>query len=177
MMGYSVTSTPGLVVIDHDGLFSYIDAGIGGSFHDVRCLRGSHIFANWRQYFRNNNLDVVQEYLLGDPGYIGVEMFILRRVDGRELMEDGNPVADAFNRRHAARRIQVEWGIGGMKSRFQKFLTVSTSRRSGFRSYFEDCCRLTNFLHRRRMDFAITDDGEYEQMPQQELGFAAEWDD
>jgi DDE superfamily endonuclease len=104
-------------------------------------------------------------------------MFILRRVDMRELMEDGNPVPDAFNRRHAERRIQVKWGIGGMKSRFRKFLTAPTSRRSRFRSYFEACCRLTSFLHRRKMDFAITDDREYEQMPQQEQGFAAGWAD
>jgi DDE superfamily endonuclease len=48
-----------VAAIDHDGLFIYVDARFGGSFHDVRCLRGSHIFANWRQYFRNDNLDVV----------------------------------------------------------------------------------------------------------------------
>jgi hypothetical protein len=29
------------VVIDHDGLFIYIDPGYPGSFHDVNCLRQS----------------------------------------------------------------------------------------------------------------------------------------
>jgi DDE superfamily endonuclease len=104
-----------VVTIDHDGLFIYVDAGFAGSFHDVRCLRACDIYDNWREYFRCDNLDDVQEYLLGDPGYMGAEMFILRRVDGREVIDEGSAVADAFNKRHASRRVQVEWGIGGLK--------------------------------------------------------------
>jgi hypothetical protein len=43
---------------------------------------------------------------------MGVEMYILRRMDGRKRVQGTNPVIDAFNRRHTARRVQVEWGIG-----------------------------------------------------------------
>ena len=30
-------------VIDHDGLFIYVDPGYAGSFHDVNCLRNSDL--------------------------------------------------------------------------------------------------------------------------------------
>jgi DDE superfamily endonuclease len=107
-----------VVIIDHDALFIYVDAGFAGSLHDIRCLRASDISDNWRDYFRCDNLEDVQEYLLGDSGYMGAEMFILRRVDGREVIEDGSVVADAFNKRHASRKVQVEWGIVALKTDF-----------------------------------------------------------
>jgi DDE superfamily endonuclease len=98
-----------VVIIDHDGLFIYIDAGFAGSFHDFRCLRNSHIHQNWRNCFASDNLDAVQEYLLGDPGYMGVEMYALRRVDNREVPDaNGNPIIRAFNQRHEACRFEVE---------------------------------------------------------------------
>jgi DDE superfamily endonuclease len=149
-----------VVIVDHYGLFIYCDAGYAGSFHDVRCLRASHIHANWRNYFRNSP-DEVQEYVLGDPGYMGAEMYILRRIDRREQPqhENGDLVAEAFNRRHASKRVQVEWGIGGLKSRFRRFLGIFPCRRDAFATYFEACARLTNFIHRRRLDFTITDLG------------------
>ena len=102
------------VVIDKEGFFIFVDAGYAGSFHDIHCLRHSDLYTRWRRYFRNYEESV--EYLLGDPGYMGAEMFILRKVDNRERNADGgNPVIDAFNRRHAAERVKVEWGIGGLK--------------------------------------------------------------
>ena len=81
-----------VIVIDHDGLFIYVKAGFAGSFHDVRCLRLTELFMNWRQYFRNENRDLVEEYLLGDPGYMGADMFILRPVDNREA-DSANPLS------------------------------------------------------------------------------------
>jgi hypothetical protein len=68
-------------------------------------------------------MDVTQEYILGDPRYMGVEMYILRRMDGRESVQETNPVIDAYNRRHGARRFQVEWGIRGLKDRTRRFLS------------------------------------------------------
>jgi hypothetical protein len=112
-------------------------------------------------------MDVTQEYLFGDPGYMGVEMYILRRMDGRESVQGTDPVVDAFNRRLAARRVQVEWGIGGLKNRFRRFLSWCPSRRSLFAPMFEACCRLTNFIHRSRMEFSIMDVGHNE--PQEEV--------
>jgi hypothetical protein len=164
-----------VVIIDHDGLFIYIVAGFAGSFHDVRCLRNFHIHQNWRQYFANDNLDVVQEYLLADPGYMGVEMYLLRRVDKREIQNaERNPVVRAFNQRHAARRVEVEWGIGGLKNRFRRFLTKCPNRRNRFALLFEACARLTNFVHRSRMDFSLQDHGEVDDDLVHE-GFVNSW--
>ena len=102
------------VVIDHRGLFIYIDPGYPGSFHDVNCLRQSDLYKNWLRFFTHRN-DYF-EYLLGDPGYVGEKMFIMRRLGRREIPEDGDvEVIDAFNAMHAGYRVRVEWGIGGLK--------------------------------------------------------------
>lgn len=165
-----------VIIVDHDGLIIYCEPAFTGSFHDVRCLRNSHIHLNWREYFRNDDLDVVQEYLLGDPGYMGVEMYILRRIDGREIQGDqANPVVRAFNKRHAAVRVQVEWGIGGLKNRWRRFLHTCPSRRDIFGVVFEACCRLTNFIHRSRMDFSMADLGPIGAQDGQDDGFVNEW--
>ena len=50
------------VIVDHDGLFIYVDCGYPGSFHDVNILRQSDFHRNWRQYFRHD--DEEREYLL-----------------------------------------------------------------------------------------------------------------
>ena len=59
------------VVVDHNGLFLYIDPGYPGSLHDVNCLWQLERYKNWRHYIIHNEYF---EYLLGDPGYVGVEM-------------------------------------------------------------------------------------------------------
>jgi DDE superfamily endonuclease len=86
-----------------------------------------------------------------------VEMYVLRRVHTREMPADPNAaaVAEAFNRKHAAERIKVEWGIGGLKTRFRRLLTNCPTRRGSFSSMFTACCILTNFIHRNRMEFSI----------------------
>jgi hypothetical protein len=49
------------------------------------------------------------EYLLGDPGYVGQDMFIMRRIGQREAAAEGEmSVVDAFNSMHAGYRVQVE---------------------------------------------------------------------
>jgi hypothetical protein len=153
-----------IVVIDHDGLFIYVEPGYAGSFHDVNCLRNSELHRTWRQRFtRRENVDGGRyfEYLLGDPGYLGVDMYILRRVDNREVNAGaaGNPVVEAFNKHHAGIRIQVEWGIGGLKNRFKKFLGVMPNRQKKFAIMFKAAAILTNFVHRRRQDFHIEELG------------------
>ena len=87
-----------VVVVDHNGLFIYVAAGFAGSFHDARTLRATDLAQNWTSYFSTDedSPDPV-EYVLGDPGYIGMDQFILRRVDRREADGDGNPVVAAFN--------------------------------------------------------------------------------
>ena len=52
------------VVVDHDGLFIYVDAGYPGSFHDISILKASCLYKNWRNYF-THELEYF-EYVLGD---------------------------------------------------------------------------------------------------------------
>jgi DDE superfamily endonuclease len=88
---------------------------------------------------------------------MGVEIYALRRVDNREISNaSGNPVVLAFNRKHAARRVEVDWDIGGLKNKFRCLLTICPSRRNRFALLFESCCRLKNFIHLSRLDFSIT---------------------
>jgi DDE superfamily endonuclease len=70
------------VVFDHDGLFIFVNSGYAGSFHDVNCLRHSILHREWRERFKRSSLDEPGEYLLEDPGYVGVEMYILRQFTG-----------------------------------------------------------------------------------------------
>jgi hypothetical protein len=141
------------VVIDHRGLFIYIDPGYPGSFHDVICLPQSYLYKNWRQYFTHNH-DYF-EYLLGDPGYVGEEMFIMRRVGRREIPDDGDvEVTDAFNAMHAGYRVRVEWGIGGLKRKWKICMQTFESSRDRFPYLFRSEAILTNFLQRRRLDMS-----------------------
>jgi hypothetical protein len=67
-----------IVVLDHHGLFIYIDLGYGGSYHNVNILRHSTIYQEWRQYF--THWDDYFEYLLGDSRCLGEELFIMKRM-------------------------------------------------------------------------------------------------
>jgi hypothetical protein len=102
-------------------------------------------------------------------------MYVLRRVHRREIPADPNAaaVAEAFNRRHAAERIKVEWGIGGLKTRFRRLLTNCPTRRASFSSMFTTCCILTNFIHRNRKEFTIVSTAESQgEMASEEYTYA-----
>jgi len=115
---YALNNT---IIVDHDGLFIYVDCGYPGSFRDVNILRQSDFHRNWPQYFRHD--DEEREYLLGDPGYLGEEMYIMRRLGEREIPGDPNLLAiDAYNKMHAGYRVAVEWGIGGLKRKWKRML-------------------------------------------------------
>lgn len=144
---YAVNNT---VVVDHDGLFTYIDPGYPGSFHDINCLRRSDLYQNWRDHFQH---DDYFEYVLGDPGYAGEEMFIMHRIRPRVAQPDDNMEAiDAFNAVHAGLRVKVEWGIGGMKRKWRKLMKKFDSTLQKFPHFFRACAISTNFLQRRRLD-------------------------
>jgi hypothetical protein len=157
-----------VVVVDHDGLIIYVDAGFAGSFHDARCVSNSDLGKNWRDYFTGDELlEQILEFLMGDPGYLGLEMFIMRRVDAREIVGGvaanaepgrvGDPVIDAFNARHAGFRVKVEWGIGGIKNKWRAFLDVFPFKRDCFQVLFNAAAIMTNFIHRRRMNMAMVE--------------------
>lgn len=168
-----------IVVIDHDGLFIYVEPGYAGSFH---CLRNSELHRDWRNRFtRTETADGSYfEYLLGDPGYLGVDMYILRRVDRREINAGAagfNLVVEAFNKHHAGIRIKVAWGIGGLKNRFNKFLGITPNRKVKFSIMFKAAAILTNFVHRRRQDFNIAELGLLPGNEDgQDDGYAVNWD-
>jgi DDE superfamily endonuclease len=109
------------VIVDHDGLFIYVDPGYPGSFHDVTILRQSELYVSWRDYFTHNGEYI--EYLLGDPGYAGADMFVMRRIRVHEVAEGSSNANSirAYNMMHPGMRIKVEWGIGGLKCKFRQF--------------------------------------------------------
>jgi hypothetical protein len=133
------------VVVDHNGLFIYVDTGYSGKFHDVNILRHSNLYREWRDYFTHN--DDYFEYVLGDPGYVGEEMFIMRRVGQRKLPEDAQMEAvDMYNRMHAGFRFRVEWGIGGLKRKWKRFMKRFDSKQPKFPHLFQAGCVMTNFF-------------------------------
>ena len=161
-----------VVVIDHSGMIIYFEGGFAGSFHDIRCLRNCDLYQNWRNYFTVDEDVGIGEYFLGDPGYMGAEMFVLRRVDNREMPAHvDQAVFDAFNRRHAGERVRVEWGIGGIKNKWRRFLKTFPNRRWTFELSFKAAALLTNFIHRRRMIYGVELVG---QVPRAQLNFAHE---
>lgn len=148
---YAMNNT---VIIDHSGLFIHLDVGYPGSFHDVNILRQSDVYHNWRQHFVHE--DDYFEYLLGDPGYIGEDHFIMRRVGTLEIAPHANMSAIiAYNKMHAGFRVQVEWGIGGLKRKWRRLMKQFDSSKAKYYQLFYSAALLTNFLHRRRMDFTI----------------------
>jgi hypothetical protein len=146
-----------VVIIDHQGLFIYIDPGFPGSYHDINCLRHSEISQNWQRHFTIT--EHYQEYLLGDPGYMGENVFIMRRVDRREIPDDADEneiisAIEAYNKMHAGYRIQVEWGIGGLKRKFKRMMKGFDASKDKFPLMFRAAAIMTNFIHRTRQDFS-----------------------
>lgn len=121
-------------------------------------LRDTDLAHNWQKYFSvDHNSPYFVEYLLGDPGFLGLDHFILRRIDAREVAYvDSDPIMRAFNKLHAGYRVKVEWEIDGMKMLFKSFLDICPNYRSSFALIFEITVIITNFLHRRRQDFSTS---------------------
>lgn len=75
---------------------------------------------NWRQLF--TNIDDYFEFVLGEQGYIGLEKYIMRgfnKVERKALELPPSPT-QTFNRIHASCRVQVEWGIEGLKMKWRR---------------------------------------------------------
>lgn len=153
------------VVVSHEGLFLHVDLGFPGSYHDVTILRHSHLFRNWRHHFTHT--DEYFEYLLGDPGYLGESMFIMRRLGTHERPPDADDLAiTTYNKMHAGYRVQVEWGIGGLKRKWRHLMCRFDTTKPKYHHLFRACALLTNFLHRRRMDFNNEVVGEHNENAQ-----------
>jgi hypothetical protein len=66
------------IIVNHQGLFIHIDIRYDGFFHDVNILKHLEVYKNWCDYVVHG--DTYFEYLLGDLGYMGRKMFIMRRI-------------------------------------------------------------------------------------------------
>ena len=143
-----------VVIVDHHGLFIYIDSTYPGSFHDVSCLRASQLHKTWRDHFVHDDVNQYFEYVLGDSGYVGIEMFIMRQIQRHEMGEGiSQEVVNTWNKMHAGYCIQVEWSIGGLKQKWRRLMKRFDNRWPSFCHFFEAAAKLTNFLHCRRMNF------------------------
>jgi hypothetical protein len=66
------------MVVDHHGLFIYLDLEYPRLFHEVSILRQSNIHTNWHQDFVHTNKYF--EYLLGNLKYMGEDIFMMWRI-------------------------------------------------------------------------------------------------
>jgi hypothetical protein len=85
------------MVVDHHGLFIYLDLKYLGSFHDVNIFLQLGTHMNWSQHFAHIN-----EYLSGDLGYVGKDIFVMQHIGRCELALGINLAAIAtYNKMHA----------------------------------------------------------------------------
>jgi hypothetical protein len=118
MGGKNIYEMNNTIIMDHHGLFIYIDIGYIGFSHNVTILWHSNVYKNWSQYFTQG--DGYFEYLLGDPSFVGEKMFIMQRIKRRKLMPNvDHAEVRGYNKMHASFRVQLEWGIGGLKRKWR----------------------------------------------------------
>ncbi len=105
-----------MVVVDHHGLFIYLEVGYQCSFHDVTILHESHLYKNQLQFFVHTN--EYFEYVLGDLGHLGEEIFVMHQLGRCEhaLGHDQNTV-NVYDNMHVGYNVKVEWGIGELKQK------------------------------------------------------------
>jgi hypothetical protein len=70
-------------------------------------------------------------------------------------------VIQAYNKTHVGYQMQVEWGIGGLKRKWRKLVTIFDNKKSKFNHLFQYKVLLTNFLHRRKRDLTYEVIGEH----------------
>jgi hypothetical protein len=88
------------MVVDHHGLFIYLDLKYPKPFHDVSILRQSNIHMNWHRHFVH--IDEYFEYMLGNPWYMGEDMFVMQCIGSRKLALGANLATIlVYNKMHA----------------------------------------------------------------------------
>jgi hypothetical protein len=90
---------------------------------------------------------------LGDPSYMGEEMFIMQWIGWQELtLDHDHAIVWAYNKMHVSFKVLVEWGIGGLKRKWKCFMKKFDSIRPKYAHLFWVVALLTNVLHKRCMD-------------------------
>ncbi len=146
-------------MVDHCGLFIYMNVGYPSSFHNVTIMCESNVYKNWCQFFMH--IDEYFEYLLKDPGYLDEEMFVMFQLGKLKFVHghDQN-VINAYNKMHVGYRVKVEWGIRGLKWKWKQFMKHFNSTKSKYYHLFRVATIFTNFLHKHWMDFTYKIIGE-----------------
>jgi hypothetical protein len=67
------------IILNHHGLFIYIDIGYPNSYYHVSILLHSNVYRDWREYFIHE--DEYFEYLLGDLSHVGEKMFVMYMIE------------------------------------------------------------------------------------------------
>jgi hypothetical protein len=87
---------------------------------------------------------------LGDPGYIGEEMFIMRRIGRCEIgFNVDQDVIRAYNKIDVGYGVRAEWGTRGLKRKWRWLMKRFDSTKPKYIVLFRVVVILTNFLHRR----------------------------
>ncbi len=104
----------------HHGLFMYVNVNYFEYYHDMTILWHSNIYQGWCHYFIHG--DNYFEYDLGNPN-TWVKICSLCVGQGDKLAPHANhDVVQTFNKMHVAFKVQVEWGIGGLKRKWRCFM-------------------------------------------------------
>jgi hypothetical protein len=63
------------------------------------------------------------EYLLGDPSYLGEDMFVMCWLGRHELTprHDQNAI-NVYNKMHVSYKVKMEWGIRGSKYKWRRLM-------------------------------------------------------
>jgi hypothetical protein len=81
-------------------------------------------------------------------------MFIMRRMGRQELQSNvDHGVVDVYNKMHVGFRVQVEWGISGLKQKWKCLMKRFDATKPNYPIFSKSCVLLTNYLHCHRMDF------------------------
>ena len=57
------------VVVDHDGLFIFVDSGYPGAVHDVTMLHQSILHQRWREALSSTFLEIVRVFATADTAF------------------------------------------------------------------------------------------------------------
>ncbi len=84
------------------------------------------------------------------------------RIGRQELMPNANHVImQTYNKMHANFKVQVEWGMGGLKRKWRCLIKRFDSTKPKYAHLFQIAIVLTNFLHRKHMDLTYEVVGDY----------------
>jgi hypothetical protein len=90
------------------------------------------------------------EYLLSDPSYMGEEIFAMHQLGRQKLAPRHHSEA-----MHVNYKVQIKWGIGGLKRKWRKFMKIFDSTKPKYNHLFKATIILTNFLHKHCLDFIV----------------------